>query len=94
MFIEYPVHTVELPSDRPRPFVGGRDLDNDELRLGVVDEVFYAKKREPVPGAQWTGIVTSIAVEMLRSGKVDGVVGRVRVGAKVGRSFVLIRGFE
>ena len=53
------------PTDRPRLCVGGRDLDNDELRLGVVDEVFYAKKNDPVPGAQWTGIITSIAVEML-----------------------------
>ena len=70
-------------TDRPRtPCVGGRDLDNDELRLGVVDEVFYAKRNDPVPGAQWTGIITSIAIEMLRSGKVDGVVcvaGSVRV---------------
>ena len=52
----------------------GRDLSNDESRLGVVREVFYAKKRDPVEGAQWTGIVTSIAIEMLRSGKVEGVV--------------------
>jgi 7-hydroxymethyl chlorophyll a reductase len=52
----------------------GRDVDNDEMRLGVVDEVFYAKRTAPVPGAQWTGIITSIAVEMLRSGKVDGVI--------------------
>jgi 7-hydroxymethyl chlorophyll a reductase len=52
----------------------GRDLSNDELRLGVVDEVFYARKTAPVEGAQWTGIVTSIAIEMLTSGKVEGVV--------------------
>ena len=58
----------------PKVHGRGRDHDNDELRLGVVDEVFYAKRNAPVPGAQWTGIVTSIAVEMLRSGKVDGVV--------------------
>ena len=52
----------------------GRDLSNDEMRLGVVDEVVYAKRRAPVPGAQWTGIITSIACEMLRSGKVEGVI--------------------
>ena len=52
----------------------GRDLGNDEMRLGVVDEVFYAKRNRPVEGAQWTGIVTSIAIEMLKSGKVEGVV--------------------
>jgi len=52
----------------------GRDLSNDEMRLGVVDEVFYAKRNQPVEGAQWTGIVTSIAIEMLKSGKVEGVI--------------------
>ena len=52
----------------------GRDLSNDEMRLGVVDEVVYAKRRAPVHGAQWTGIITSIACEMLRSGKVEGVI--------------------
>jgi len=52
----------------------GRDMSNDELRLGVVDEVLYARKTAPVEGAQWTGIVTSIAIEMLKSGKVEGVV--------------------
>ena len=52
----------------------GRDMSNDELRLGVVDEVLYARKTAPVEGAQWTGIVTSIAIEMLTSGKVEGVV--------------------
>ena len=52
----------------------GRDLSNDEMRLGVVDEVFYARREKPIPGAQWTGIITSIAIEMLTSGKVDGVV--------------------
>jgi len=39
-----------------------------------VDEVFYARRNDPVLGAQWTGIVTSIAIEMLKSGKVDGVI--------------------
>jgi 7-hydroxymethyl chlorophyll a reductase len=58
----------------PKVHGRGRDFSNDELRLGVVDEVFYAKKNQPVEGAQWTGIVTSIAIEMLQSGKVEGVV--------------------
>jgi len=52
----------------------GRRANDDELRLGVVDEVFYAAKRAPVEGAQWTGIVTSIALAMLESGRVEGVV--------------------
>jgi coenzyme F420 hydrogenase subunit beta len=33
-----------------------------------------ARKTEPIEGAQWTGIVSSIAIAMLTSGKVEGVV--------------------
>ncbi|KAL4421293.1 hypothetical protein ABPG75_010584 [Micractinium tetrahymenae] len=52
-----------------------RDLSNeDELRFGVHQEVLYARNRPAVEGAQWTGIVTQIAIEMLESGKVDAVV--------------------
>lgn len=32
--------------------------------------MIYAKRKTPVPGAQWTGIVTQIAIDMLESGKV------------------------
>eukprot|EP00878_Enallax_costatus_P025996 GHUV01027864.1.p1 GENE.GHUV01027864.1~~GHUV01027864.1.p1 ORF type:complete len:161 (+),score=19.22 GHUV01027864.1:241-723(+) len=46
----------------------------DELRFGVCDEVLYGIKTPAVPGAQWTGIVTSIAMKMLESGAVDAVV--------------------
>ena len=52
-----------------------RDLDDsDDLRLGVHDSILYARNRTPVEGAQWTGIVTRIAIEMLESGAVDAVV--------------------
>lgn len=52
-----------------------RDLDNpDELHFGVHEDIVYARVQPPVPGAQWTGIVTSIACEMLRTGEVDAVV--------------------
>ena len=34
----------------------------------------YALNTPPVPGAQWTGIVTQIAIEMLESGQVEAVV--------------------
>jgi len=33
-----------------------------------------ARKTEPIPGAQWTGIVSTIAIEMLNRGIVEGVV--------------------
>lgn len=46
----------------------------DELRFGVTQKTLYARNDPGVKGAQWTGIVTQIAVEMLESGKVDAVV--------------------
>ncbi len=55
--------------DRPR------QLDNpDELYFGVSQTMMAAQKKEPIPGAQWTGIVSSIAIEMLNRGLVEGVV--------------------
>ncbi|MEO1429524.1 MAG: Coenzyme F420 hydrogenase/dehydrogenase, beta subunit C-terminal domain [Cyanobacteria bacterium J06632_19] len=52
-----------------------RNLDNaDELYFGVQQEMMAARKKEPIPGAQWTGIVSSIAIEMLNRGIVEGVV--------------------
>lgn len=48
--------------------------DEDELRFGVVDEMLYARATPPVEGAQWTGLVTRIAISMLESGAVDAVV--------------------
>ncbi|MEA5592921.1 Coenzyme F420 hydrogenase/dehydrogenase, beta subunit C-terminal domain [Rivularia sp. UHCC 0363] len=52
-----------------------RNLDNpDELYFGVQQEMMAARKKEPIPGAQWTGIVSAIAIEMLERGIVEGVV--------------------
>lgn len=51
-----------------------RSDDENELRFGVVDEVLYGTKTPAVAGAQWTGIVTSIALTMLETGAVDAVV--------------------
>jgi coenzyme F420 hydrogenase subunit beta len=52
-----------------------RDLDNpDELYFGVHQQMMAARKQQPIPGAQWTGIVSSIACEMLNRGLVEGVV--------------------
>ncbi|KVH91056.1 Coenzyme F420 hydrogenase/dehydrogenase beta subunit, C-terminal [Cynara cardunculus var. scolymus] len=53
----------------------GRNIDSlDETYLGVHQELLYARKTEPVEGAQWTGIVTTIAIEMLKSGMVEAVI--------------------
>ncbi len=52
-----------------------RNLDDDnELYFGVHQEMMAAKKKQPIEGAQWTGIVSTIACEMLTQGIVEGVV--------------------
>lgn len=52
-----------------------RNLDNpDDWYFGVHQNMMAARKIEPIEGAQWTGIVSTIAIEMLNSGKVEGVV--------------------
>ncbi|NEQ95487.1 MAG: hypothetical protein F6K30_01930 [Cyanothece sp. SIO2G6] len=52
-----------------------RNLDSeDDWYFGVHQDMMAARKQEPIEGAQWTGIVSSIAIEMLTSGKVEGVV--------------------
>ncbi len=52
-----------------------RNLDNsDEVYFGVHQEMMAARKKEPIEGAQWTGIVSTIACEMLNLGLVEGVV--------------------
>jgi len=52
-----------------------RDLtQDDDLYFGVHQEMMAARKKDPIEGAQWTGIVSSIACEMLTQGKVEGVV--------------------
>lgn len=52
-----------------------RDLENwDECYFGVHQQMLAARKTEPIAGAQWTGIVSSIAIALLESGRVEGVV--------------------
>ncbi|KAK4482512.1 hypothetical protein RD792_009671 [Penstemon davidsonii] len=53
----------------------GRKTDSlDETYMGVYENLLYARKTNPVEGAQWTGIVTTIAIEMLRTGMVEAVI--------------------
>lgn len=42
--------------------------------FGVHERMVYARNRPSLPGAQWTGLVTQIALEMLSSGRVEAVV--------------------
>ncbi|KJH71782.1 Coenzyme F420 hydrogenase/dehydrogenase, beta subunit C-terminal domain [Aliterella atlantica] len=48
--------------------------DPDELYFGVNQGMMAAQKTAPIEGAQWTGIVSTIAIEMLTKGLVEGVV--------------------
>jgi 3,8-divinyl protochlorophyllide a 8-vinyl-reductase (ferredoxin) len=51
-----------------------RNLDNpDDWYFGVHQDMMATRKKEPIPGAQWTGIVSTIAIEMLTQGWVEGV---------------------
>ena len=55
----------------------GRDRhleDETEQYFGVHQDMMAARKKEPIEGAQWTGIVSSIAIAMLTQGQVEGVV--------------------
>ena len=59
------------------PWVHGRGRDplsENDAHFGVHNEMLYARKLKPIQGAQWTGVVTSIAMAMLASGKVDAVI--------------------
>jgi 3,8-divinyl protochlorophyllide a 8-vinyl-reductase (ferredoxin) len=52
-----------------------RNLDAaNDVYFGVHQSMMAARKTEPIPGAQWTGIVSSIAIKMLNRGLVEGVV--------------------
>ncbi|MFM7384651.1 MAG: Coenzyme F420 hydrogenase/dehydrogenase, beta subunit C-terminal domain [Microcystaceae cyanobacterium] len=52
-----------------------RDLTQEEdWYFGVHQEMMAAQKKEPIPGAQWTGIVSTLACEMLNQGLVEGVI--------------------
>ncbi|NEQ39597.1 MAG: hypothetical protein F6K40_26410 [Okeania sp. SIO3I5] len=52
-----------------------RKLDSEnETYFGVHQDMMAARKKQPIEGAQWTGIVSTIACEMLNKGIVEGVV--------------------
>jgi coenzyme F420 hydrogenase subunit beta len=52
-----------------------RDLEKeDELYFGVQQRMLSARLRQPIEGAQWTGIVSRIGVLALETGLVDAVL--------------------
>ncbi len=52
-----------------------RNLEDErELYFGVHERMYAARKRVPIEGAQWTGIVSTIGVRALETGLVDAVL--------------------
>ena len=54
----------------------GSDAKNttDQLLFGPHDSMLQAKLREPIAGAQWTGITTRLAEKLLENDWVDAVI--------------------
>jgi coenzyme F420 hydrogenase subunit beta len=51
-----------------------RALSGDQLFFGVYRKMYRASMREPLEGAQWSGITTSIASQLLNNNLVDAVL--------------------
>ena len=65
----------QIPELEEQTHGRSRDLTSeDDWYFGVSQTMMAARKTEPIAGAQWTGIVSSIAIEMLNRGLVEGVV--------------------
>ena len=65
----------QIPELETQTHGRSRDLDNpDDCYFGVHQTMMAARKQDPIEGAQWTGIVSTIAIEMLNRGLVEAVV--------------------
>jgi 3,8-divinyl protochlorophyllide a 8-vinyl-reductase (ferredoxin) len=65
----------QIPELETQTHGRSRDLTNeDDWYFGVHQQMIAARKTAPIEGAQWTGIVSSLAIEMLNRGWVEGVV--------------------
>ncbi|BEI43403.1 MULTISPECIES: Coenzyme F420 hydrogenase/dehydrogenase, beta subunit C-terminal domain [unclassified Polynucleobacter] len=51
-----------------------RALSGDQLFFGVYRKMYRASMHDPLKGAQWTGITTSIASQLLKNNLVDAVL--------------------
>ncbi len=65
----------QIPALEEQAHGRSRDLNApNDVYFGVHQSMMAARKTEPIEGAQWTGMVSSIAIEMLNRGMVEGVV--------------------
>lgn len=51
-----------------------RQLEGDELFFGPLQAMWQAALKQPLEGAQWTGVTTRIAEKLLADGEVDAVI--------------------
>ncbi len=59
---------------RLMPEDAGSDQVSDELFFGPHQQMLQAALKQPLAGAQWTGITTRIAEKLLEAGEVDAVI--------------------
>ncbi len=51
-----------------------RQAGSDEDMFGIYRHMYVARMAQPLPGAQWSGIVTSLGTLLLENKLVDGVI--------------------
>jgi coenzyme F420 hydrogenase subunit beta len=75
-FIHQQIDQLELQTHgRSRnQLASGSDHPTDTDYFGIHQRMLTARKRDPIPGAQWTGIVSTIGMVALETGLVEGVV--------------------
>ncbi|MDO8883082.1 coenzyme F420 hydrogenase/dehydrogenase beta subunit N-terminal domain-containing protein, partial [Pseudotabrizicola sp.] len=64
----------DYPTLEARAHGRNANPDTDEAFFGVIHSMLRARLTNPAPGAQWTGITTSLAARLLEHGLVDAVL--------------------
>lgn len=70
---DYPALEQRVHGRSRRMPAEGRPGD-DELFFGPHERMLQAALKSPLPGAQWTGILTRLAEKLLEAGEVDAVI--------------------
>lgn len=64
----------DYPAAEARVHGRARATSGDEVFFGPFRSLHRARLRTPLPGAQWTGLVTRIGERLLETGRVDAVL--------------------
>ncbi len=68
--LEQQVHGRSREQQAASPHSAPTDTDY----FGIHQAMYTARRRDPIEGSQWTGIVSSIGMKALATGLVDGVI--------------------